>query len=103
MFDKEAFLRPDHMLDEESFDESNKQLSSIFSMYGGYIQMSLNARDDVMESRFMKLVFKQIKILKEQVEQKDNEVETLKFMVEAMTNDELTKEQEEEERLKLEN
>jgi hypothetical protein len=50
VFDKEAFLRPDHLYDEEDLERANKQLSSIFSLYGGYMQMSIQSRDEVLES-----------------------------------------------------
>ena len=65
VFDKEAYLRPDHLVDEEAIDEANKQLSSVFSLYGGYMQISLNARDEVIENKFVKGLFKQIYKLKE--------------------------------------
>jgi hypothetical protein len=42
IFDKEASLRPDHIIDDEDLDRANKQLSSIFGLYGGYMQISLN-------------------------------------------------------------
>jgi hypothetical protein len=58
VFDKEAYLRPDHLVDEEAIDEANKQLSGVFSLFGGYMQISLNARDEVIENKFVKGLFK---------------------------------------------
>lgn len=87
VFDKEAYLRPDHLVDEDAVEEANKQLSGVFSLFGGYMQISLNARDEVIENKFVKGLFKQIFKLKQELAQKDQELETLKQVVECTINE----------------
>ncbi len=60
VFDKDASMRPDHIIDEEIFEDANKQLSSVFGLFGGYMQISLNARDEILENRFVKGLVKTI-------------------------------------------
>lgn len=80
-------MRPEHLIDEEDLGRANKQLSTIFSMYGGYMQMSIQSRDEVMEAKFMKLYMKQMQLFRDQVEEKDAEIETLKFITETITEE----------------
>lgn len=87
VFDQETHLRPEHLIDEEDLGRANKQLSTIFSMYGGYMQMSIQSRDEVMEANFMKLYMKQMQLFRDQVEEKDAEIETLKFITETITEE----------------
>lgn len=51
------------------------------------MQISINARDEILESQFMKLTLKEIKFLKEQVIEKDHEIETIKSMMESLTKE----------------
>jgi hypothetical protein len=87
VFDGGAHLRPEHLYDDEDLERANQQLSQIFSLYGGYMQLSLNTRDEVMESRFMKAFLKQMRLFREQIEEKDHEIETLRDMMETMTHE----------------
>lgn len=60
IFDKEAHLRPPHLVDDDDVDRANKILSRIYNLYGGYMQISLGARDEILESEFMRLFLKQM-------------------------------------------
>ena len=65
------------------------------------MQLSINARDEIIESRFMKMYLKQLAFYKEQLKEKDHEIETLKFLTENMT-DEVTQSKKQLEENKLE-
>ena len=87
VFDKDASLRPDHLIDEETLEEANKQLSSVFALFGGYMQISINARDEILENRFVKGLVKTIRVLKEKLAQKDQELDTIKEVMECAINE----------------
>ena len=55
VFDTEVWRRPNHIYDDDDLDRANKQLSSMFNLYNGYMMISLNSRDEILESEFVKM------------------------------------------------
>ena len=56
----------------------NRQLHKVWSLYNGHMQISVNSRDEILESKFIKGYCRELKEMREQMELKDAEVETLK-------------------------
>jgi len=48
-------------------------LKEPFSFYSGYIQLSMNVKDEVLESEALAKLLKEIKSLKDQITVKDSE------------------------------
>ncbi len=51
-------------------------------MYNGHMQISLNSRDEILESKFIKAYVKEVALMREELVQKDAEIETMKQLVE---------------------
>lgn len=51
-------------------------------MYNGHMQISLNSRDEILESKFIKAYVKEVALMREELVFKDAEIETMKQLVE---------------------
>jgi hypothetical protein len=75
---------PDEIKEMKDVERANRQLHNVYSLYNGYMQISLSARNEILESRFIKTYAKELQVMREQISVKDAEIETLQQMVESL-------------------
>jgi hypothetical protein len=81
VFSKEASTLPPTVTDMRDIERANKQLSQVFTLFNGHMQISLTSRDEILESRFMKNTIRDLAYYKEQLKAKDHEIEQLQVLL----------------------
>jgi hypothetical protein len=60
VFSKESKMLPETVADMRDVERANKQLSQVFTLYNGHMQISLTAKDEILESKFYKYMMKDL-------------------------------------------
>ena len=81
VFLKQLDLLPEGIKDMKDVERANRQLHSIWSLYNGHMQISLNSRDEILESKFMKSYIKEISLMREEITLKDAEIESMRTLL----------------------
>ena len=74
--------RADPDLTIEEIASHNSLLKEPLGFYSGYIQLSMNTKDEIMESLLTEKYLKSMKHMKSQLEMKDEEIKAMKLMIE---------------------
>ena len=48
VFSKNVYMLPETLSDMRDVERANKQLSQVFTLYNGHMQISLSARDEIL-------------------------------------------------------
>eukprot|EP00347_Sterkiella_histriomuscorum_P009499 403340982 len=74
-------------LTEQDIADHNSILKEPLEFYSGYMQISMNSKDEIIESELTKLYYKEIKSYKEKLEFKDNEIQSLRQVLDVYISD----------------
>ena len=88
VFTKQQDQLPDGIKDMKDIERANRQLHSIWSLYNGHMQISVNSRDEILESKFMKAYIKEISIMREEITVKDAEIESMRTLLDTWASKE---------------
>lgn len=92
-------MLPETVIDMKDVDRANKQLHQIYTLYNGHMQISLTARDEILQSKFYKHMIRDLGHMRQQVQQKDHEIDQLNNLLdEYVTQERLQKQKFEAER-----
>lgn len=70
---------------EQEMTQANMLFNQVFAFYGGYCQLSTNAKDQVGEAVVLKQLVQEIADLKEQVRQRDESLKAASFFIDQET------------------
>ncbi len=72
----------------KDIERANRQLHSIWGLYNGHMQISVNSRDEILESKFMKAYIKEVAVMREEANTKEAEIESMRILLETWANKE---------------
>lgn len=72
--DQEFLTSANAEVSKEEVDEANTLFKQPFAFYGGYAQLSANAKDQIIESKIINQLLQKISYLKEELRVKDDQL-----------------------------